>query len=382
MPPGDFNVCVTRRNMKPLFTFSAAAILFAFAGCKHDTRTTFAIRDFIKTLQPYLITVVSEGVVGYDTSTRFILKHATDEDLKQLSQSEHPVLRTLAFREMLDRPTFDHYNLIMTHLDDTAIVSIDDGEWGVRYRRVSDEILQHGRWKDTSARKRTIHEVVLKHNYLSSAYGKLAGLERNEVYYPSIKEMSQGERSFCDYFYNIEQAQYALAAYRKKEDIPEIMKFLLSNKWRLSEFSFGIMQDYPNETYLDILEKYYLRHFYRNLCKDQKVNDAVGFIKSVAVYKTDRSEKILRSILNRNPFMSCPADTGYLKMELIEAIWNNPCIAYAKIRSQVESAIKKREEDNRINESLNKKETDSQAFEIDSSYLPKKALKEPIWWWQ
>ena len=374
-------MCDTACNMKPHFTFSFAVLLFAFVGCNTDTRTSYAIRDFSKTLQPYLVRVVSEGVVGYDTATRFILKHATDEDLKQLSQSEHPVLRALAFREMLDRPTFDHYDLIMTHLDDTAIVSIDDGEWGVRYRRVSDEVLQHGRWKDKSARKRTIDEVVLKHNYLNSAYGKLAGLERKEVYYPSIKEMSQNERSFCDYFYNNEQAQYALAAYQKKEDIPAIKQFLLSNKWRLSRISFGLMQNYPNETYLEIHEKYYLRHFYRNLCTDQKVDDAISFIKSVAVYKNDRSEKILRSILNRNPFMPCPVDTGYLKLELIYAIWNNPCIAYSKIRSQVESSIKEHEEDNRKNEIKYKDGIDSQNFEIDSSYLPKEALQEPIGWW-
>jgi hypothetical protein len=371
----------TACNMKPLFTFSFAVLLYACTGCKHDTRTSYAIRDFSKTLQPYLVTVVSEGVVGYDTATRFILIHATDEDLKLLSQSEHPVLRALAFREMLHRPTFDHYNLIMTHLDDTAIVSIDDGEWGIRYRRVSDEILQNGRWKDTSARKKTIDEVVLKHNYLSSAYGKLARLERKEVYYTSIKAMSQSERSFCDYFYDIEQAQYALAAYRKKEDIPAIRQFLSSNVSRLSEFSFALMQYYPNETYLDIYERYYPRYFYRKLCRDQKTDDAISFIKSVAVYKNDRSEKILSSILNRKPFMPCATDTGTLKMELMYAIWNNPCIAYSKIRSQVESSIKKDEEDNREKEIKYKNQTDSLIPEVDSSYLPKNVLTEPIWWW-
>ncbi len=379
-------MCDNLCKMKPFFTFSLPVILLALAGCNHDVRTTYAIRDFSKTLQPYLVSVVSEGVVGHDTATRFIIKHITDEDLKRLSQSEHPVLRTLAFREMQDRPTFDHYNLIMTHLDDTAIVSIDDGEWGIRYRRVSDEVLQHGRWKDTFALKRTIDEVVLKHNYLGSAYGKLTGLERMEVYYPSIKEMSQSERSFCDYLYDNEQAFYALAAYRKKEDIPAIKQFLSSNVSRLSEISFGLMEDYPNETYLDVYEKYYPRSFYRKICRDQKTDDAISFIKSVAMYKNDRSEKILSLILNRKPFMPCTTDTNYLRTELMYTIWNNPCIAYSKIRSQVEGPIKKYEEDTRRaaakrNRRYKDDKIDSFIPEIDSSYLPKNALKEPIWWW-
>jgi hypothetical protein len=85
--------------------------------------------------------------------------------------------------------------------------------------------------------------------------------------------------------------------------------------------------------------------------------------------------------------MPCTIDTGYLKTGLLYAIWNNPCIAYSKIRSQVESSIKKYEGDARQTEENKKRNhnkgdvIDSQYFEIDSSYLPKNALKEPIWWW-
>jgi hypothetical protein len=167
-----------------------------FSSCKRDGQNSFAIRDFNETLQPYLVKIVSQGIVNYDTATRFIKQHATDKELKQLSNSEHPVLRALAFREMLDRPTFDHFDLMMNNLDDTAIVATDAGEWGIRYLRVSDDMLQNGKWKDTLARLETIKEIVLKHNFLSSAYGRLSDLEPEEVYYPHIKQMAQRERNY------------------------------------------------------------------------------------------------------------------------------------------------------------------------------------------
>jgi hypothetical protein len=226
-----------------------------FSSCKRDGQNSFAIRDFNETLQPYLVKIVSQEIVNYDTATRFIKQHATDKELKQLSNSEHPVLRALAFREMLDRPTFDHFDLMMNNLDDTAIVATDAGEWGIRYLRVSDDMLQNGKWKDTLARLETIKEIVLKHNFLSSAYGRLSDLEPEEVYYPHIKQMAQRERNLFDDFEQTEDALYALAAYKKIEDIPIIKNLLLNNISRISGTSFCLMQSYPNETYLDIYEK-------------------------------------------------------------------------------------------------------------------------------
>ena len=360
--------------MKLIFTILLVASLFSLSSCSYDNRNSFAIRDFNKTLQPYLIKVVSKGIVGYDTATRFIKKHATDKELKQLSQSENPVLRALAFREMLDRPTFNHFDLMMNNLDDTAIVATDAGEWGISYLRVSDDMLEHGRWKDTMAKKKTIEEIILNHNFLSAAYYKLSLIEAKEAYYPSIKEMAQRERDFGDNFEQTEYAFYALAAYKKIEDTSMIKQELLSNIWRLSGISFGLMQEYPNETYLDIYEKFYPRSFYRIICRDQNIDNATSFISSIATYKNERSEKILSLILNRKPFMSCPADTNYLKRKLIYSIWNNPCNAYSKIRKQVEASIKKYEEQD-------KKYQDGPPLEVDTAIFLRDASPEPVRWW-
>lgn len=360
--------------MKYALKILQLGLLLTLFGCKKTNKNSYAIRDFNKELQPYLIQVVSKNIVGNDSATRFVEHNATDEELKKLSCSEHPVLRAIAFRTMLDRNTFNHFDLIMNHLDDTAIVAIDAGEWGISYLRISDDILQHGRWKDTIARNKTIEEVILKHNYLHSAYTKLLNIEPNEKYYSLIKEMAQRKRNYNEDvgemgFDEIEYALYALAKFKKKEDIPLIKQLLLKNDWRMTELSFRLMKEYPDEAYLDIYEAFYKLRFYHKICWDHDINITVDFINSVATYKNQRSASILSAILNKKPFIRCPADSSYIKDELVQAIWNNKCDAYSKMAKQIENLIRRYEENN------------TTPLQVEEIKLPADSSKEPITWW-
>lgn len=357
--------------MKPASTV-LLIFLAAFISCHNRHRNTYAIRDFNSNLQPYLVKVVSNGIVGFDTFTRYIQFHTTDNELKQLSQSEHPVLRAIAFREMLERPTFNHFELIMNNLDDTAIVGTYAGERGIQYVKISDDILYHGRWIDTISKNKTIEEIIIKHNYLNSAYTKLLNIEPKELYYPYIREMAQRKKNYDEEigemdFDKIEYALYALAKFKKSEDIPIIKGSLLSNWWRMSQLSFRLMQEYPNETYLDVYEKFYPGSFYLKICRDQNINDAASFINSIATYKNERSALILNTILSRKPFMPCSTDTNTLKEELIYAIWNNRCNAYSKMIRQVESLVKNYEK-NKIE------------LLVEPVKLPQDTSAEPIRW--
>src|SRR5215467_8955069 len=120
-------------------------LLLTALDCNKTDKYSYTIKDFRKSLQPYLQEVVSNGIVGFDKAANYIQAHATDKELTQLSCSDHPVLRAVAFRAMLERPSFDHFALIMNNLDDTAIVATDQGEWGIRFFQVSDDILRHGK---------------------------------------------------------------------------------------------------------------------------------------------------------------------------------------------------------------------------------------------
>ena len=285
----------------------------------------------------------------YDSSLRNM---ATDKELVQLGKSEHPVLRASAFREMLNRKSFNHFDILMNHLDDTAIVATDAGEWGIWYRAVSDDIIEEAKWKDTTDKNKTIDEVVTKHNYLRSAYTILSKIQPQEKYYSYIKDMAIRERkSIGDYnkpwIGDIEFALYGLANFKKQGDIKIIKDLLISNAWSMSEVSFKLMKDFPDTSYLEVFETYYKRNFYRNICIDKSVDNAVHFVQTIATYKNNRSAKVLESILNKKPFINCSADTGWLKDRLIYAIWDNPCDAYLKLRQQIEPRIKE-DEKNRI----------------------------------
>jgi hypothetical protein len=206
-------------NPKQLAFFS---LIILCCSCKTESKYNYAIKDFRKALQPYLTRIVSEGLVHRPDSALAIM--ATDKEIVRISQSEHPVLRASAFREMLRRETFNRFDLIMNHLDDTAVVPTDAGEFGIWYRAVSDDILQQADWEDLEGEKRVIDELITKHNYLSSAYQILDRIEPEEKYYPYIKDMATRRRNYNEFegesgYDDIEHALYGLAKFKKKEDI-------------------------------------------------------------------------------------------------------------------------------------------------------------------
>lgn len=321
-------------------------IAMLFWSCKTDNKYHYAIKDFRKPLQPFLTKIVSKGIVMYgDSALRFM---ATDNELIQLSKSEHPVLRASAFREMLNRKTFNHFDILMNHLDDTATVATNAGEFGIYYRKVSDDILLKAKWKTESDKNKTIHEVITRHNYLQAAYLILSQINPEEKYYSFIKDMATRSRNYdVDIdergFHEKEYALYGLAKFKKKDDIKIIKDQLSENSWRLTKLSFELMTTFPDSAYMEIFEEYYDYVFYHSICRKQNSDMAIDFINAVATYKNERSATILDSILNSKPFMPCPADTAYMQLELAHAIWNNNCHAYLKLRKQVEPRIREYE---------------------------------------
>jgi hypothetical protein len=183
-------------------------------------------------------------------------------------------------------------------------------------------------------------------------------------------------------FEEIEDALYALAAFKKPQDISVIKVFLNENIWQISRSSFLLMKEFPNETYLDIFEKFYQEKFYSKIYTEKNYGIAVEFINSIASYKNERSEKILNSMLNRKPFLpyncnTIPLINKSLRKELIFAIWNNPCKAYAKIRGQIKNEVREFEENDKKNQ------IESPLLNVDTTFteINKPKEKEPVTWW-
>jgi hypothetical protein len=324
-----------------------STLIISFSSCKNEQSNSYAIKDFRKSLQSFLFKIVSEGIITYHDSSD--IKSITDEELNRLGKSETPILRATALREMLNRSSFNPFDIVMKHLDDTAIVATDNGEFGIKFETVSDCLIGRTSWETAQARDKTIESVLTKHNYLSSAYNILTNIEAQEKYYPYIKDMATRPRRLDRYegyelaFYEIEYALYGLAKFHKKEDIQIIRDKLMKQVWELSDVSFRLMKEFPDTAYLDVLQAYHRRQFYKfsgirphgftgNNADRAAPED---FIEALVVQQNDRSAKLLDTMLTYLPKYACLPDKENIINAVIEQIWEHPCSAYARLREKV-----------------------------------------------
>ncbi len=232
---------------------ATSIILFLFfLSCTNEPVNRYSPGSFTNELRPHLEKIVAKGVAGYDSSIIYLKDHTTDAELSKISRSEHPVLRMVALRIMQQRDSPDKFGFIMSHLDDDATIAIDEGEFGVNFRKIADVLLWDAEWKSIEERNKTAEKVILKHNDLHAAYAILDKLDAKEKYYPSIKEMAQRDRPFDE----IEHALYGLVKFKKKADIPFIKKKFVENSGSLTDLSFQIMKEFPDTSYLSVLINY------------------------------------------------------------------------------------------------------------------------------
>ncbi|HVT86221.1 MAG TPA: hypothetical protein VHD35_13540 [Chitinophagaceae bacterium] len=327
--------------------FLLSALIFIFCSCKNEQRNSYAIKDFRKSLQPFLFKIVTTGIVTYYDSS--LIKSITDDELIRLSKSENPILRATALGEMLDRSSFNQFDVVMNHLDDTAIVATDNGEFGIRFETVSDYLIGRTSWETLLAKNKTIDEVLTKHNYLRSAYTILLQIKPQEKYYLYIKDMATRPRRLDRYdgdeldFGDIEYALYGLAKFKKKEDVQIINNKLMEHVWELSDISFRLMKEFPDTEYMDVLQTYHRRQFYE--FSGNRPHGFTGynadkaapedFIDALVVQQNDRSAKLLDTMLTYLPMYKCMPDKENIINEVITAIWEHPCPAYARLREKI-----------------------------------------------
>lgn len=339
--------------MHTLKHFLLPVLIVCILSCKNEHSNNYAIKDFSKSLQPFLTKMVSEGIVTYHDSAD--IKSINDDELIRLGKCESPILRATALREMLDRKSFDYFGIIMNHLDDTAIVATDNGEFGIKFETVSDYLLGRAIWETGEARNKTIEQVLTKHNYLSSAYSILTRIDAKEKYYPFIKDMATRPRRLDRYegyelaFDEIEYALYGLAKFKKQEDVQIIKDKLMRHVWEISDVSFRLMKEFPDSAYLDVLRAYHRRRFYKfsgirphgftGYNADRAAPE--DFIDALVVQQNDGSAQLLDTMLTRLPKYTCMPDKESIINTIIEQIWEHPCTAYARLREKIRSKAEK-----------------------------------------
>ena len=304
--------------------FLQVLVLLTFSNCKNVDKNSYAISDFRKSLQPHLTEIAAKGIVYYyDSSLRNM---ASDKELLQLSKAENPLLRAAAFREILHRPTFNHFDILMAHLNDTAKVTTDEGEFGTGFKYISDYLIENSKWKDSLERDVTIDTVLKNYNYLSCAYSILDRIPPQEKYYQAAKQMLTYDKPFRQ----LEHALLYIAKFKKDKDFVFIKDIFMNNIGFLSTESFQLIQEYPNDIYLEVLHKYSEKAFFRNICLDNKTEDAISCFSAIASYKQTRSAEIIKTVLTKLSNQECIPNPSYLKDEFYNSIWANQCEAYSE----------------------------------------------------
>ena len=258
------------------------ALVFVMTACtRYQSKYTYSISDFKPELRKNLEAIVqSGGMCNDDGSDKFytLLENVSDADLEKLTLSEHPLLRAASFavicsrndprrnktsieypsdriRDAEQRANSDKIDkILLSHLDDTAIITHCLGEWGNQYTYVSDFYLQRSMWKTRIQKGWLADEVLRNHNYLHHALRFLETVPKDsDKYYDAIKQIVNRNNFFS--YYQGFRALTILSAYKKPDDVPLIAE-RLSRAWgHQDEGAFDLIRKNPDTAYFKIVEK-------------------------------------------------------------------------------------------------------------------------------
>jgi hypothetical protein len=269
---------------------------------------------------------IATGILGHDSATYFIEQNATKNDLQKLSSSEHPILRAIAINAVIKRKLVNQNDWILSHLDDTAWITTDDGEWGFGHYRIADYMLGTVVWESEEDRQQIIDEVLLNHNQLRAAYLVLDRSKPDDKFYSTVKEMaSRRERRFDE----LEHAIFALASFQKKENNDNLMAIMMEHEYSLTSRSYALTEEYPNSRYPLVLEEH-LKSKKRFFIYD-RWNEIDDYIQAVASYKNDNSVRIFTKMLDWLDNLKCYIKSERIKQVMMNALFEYRCDKYSEL---------------------------------------------------
>ncbi|MGB4771611.1 MAG: hypothetical protein WBP58_09135 [Chitinophagaceae bacterium] len=371
---------------------------FHFFFSQGQKRFDITLWDFTPSQRMVLIEALATGVASpLDSSddAQFL-----DPELVKLTKIEIPTLRAVAFLQLLNRSHLDHFSLVMDHLEDTAFVVHDHGHYGFRFEAVTEMILDEAEWPTKELRDSTLQALMLlPYKYLST-YEGVQAVRTNPKYYACIKQMIVTPRVVSGgYHLNNEvlkeKAMYGLAKYRIPSDIAFLKVELLKNYWNLKETAFRLLRDFPDTAYLDVLEQYHRRGFYRTLnyqkdgftgFKYEHVN-AEDFIRAVGAHHHKRAAVILDTIMQRIPRFTNVDDPDYLKLIVVNTFSTSEVPAFQYLKRKYAKAVAESKAQQfrsteilRVIDSTVNSLVDSTSIDIDPGL--KKQEKKSIRWYR
>jgi hypothetical protein len=244
-----------------------ASIILVFTSCNsYKTKYPYSINDFKPEFRKHLQNTVNLGIWGAGYSlddSRYaeeFNKYCSVTDLKKLLHSEHPLLRAMAFWLLIDKDSNNIEHLLLTSLDDTAIISVNHGEFGITTEYCADYYLETTKGYKKIKRQKILDILVEKHPRLQTTFFELAGADSlPEKYYPAVKQMAinfflnRNTDNGAPYItYEDEKANailFALSKFKKKEDIDFIKRKLIPHH----NYTWQLIKRNPDIGYFSIL---------------------------------------------------------------------------------------------------------------------------------
>ena len=315
-------------------------------SCKKE-KYNYDMNDFRKDLKPYLEKLSKEKSLPFiDTTAReYIRKNATKEELIKLVNTKVPMLRIFAYRIIINREEADYFDLLLTHLDDTAKITHWVYEDLMAVSTVSDLMIEKAYAKNGLShiqKKVLIDKVILEHSYLETFTWMIASIDPNEKYYNIIKDKARLE---TDEYSKQLAACFALSKFNKKEDVDFLYKIFKEKLNYYPELIFRSIEKFPNKKFFPVLEQYFKTNIQGKLNRETNISDEVLFFsRAVAAYKNPDALLILNYIEKNNTYINKP----YWPPSNKEFVYKSILIHNDPIYEKLKEKIKKEYNENEM----------------------------------
>jgi hypothetical protein len=277
-----------------------AAVTLTFLWSCNDTSS------FRPQLASRIKILCSETELGNNdaASLAFLRDSCTREELVQLVSYKDPLVRVLSYRALVNRNEPGFFELLKNHLSDTVKLTwwYYDDACGIF--TVADLMTRKALRKLDRAQKDTLIELVLlRHPYLDVADWMIQEIKPDPKYYSIIKSRAGSQSDRCGI---PKGACYALAKFKKQEDIGMLKEKFASLDDGCFEWTFKAIEVFPDTSFYPILVAYFESNIRKN--KQSGSDDLKYFCRALAQYKTPGSLSILRALTKKETY----PDSWYL----------------------------------------------------------------------
>lgn len=287
----------------------AAIFLFTFLlfSCGQPDKYPYKTSDFRPELKKQLDKLANEkSLPSNDTTARnFLRVNCSKDELLRILNCNHPLLRIISYRTIVNRNEPDYFQILLNHLDDTAKVILIWDEDVVYNSMISDLMIEKLLYEKKMSRKQKdilIDSVLIHFSNLENAYRMIKEIEPNERYYQVIKSKAKIKTWNVDQMWTI----YALSKFKKPEDVSFLKNIFLNCKEGFYGWTFKSIENFPDSNFFPILENYLETNF---KIKEHFSYDFLKYYcRAVASFKNIKSANILASLAKPETY----ADKSYL----------------------------------------------------------------------